>query len=281
MKELSRREAQEIEIELLQEFADICERHGLKYYLAYGTLIGAARHEGFIPWDDDLDVMMPREDFELLLSHFAEWRGRSTSKLVHCRSGQSRFPYGRMIDTRTLIVETYCQGGEELGAWIDIFPLDDMPVDGNGLFRRIVYWNTARMLAISNPNKGASLPARIMKKILVPFYRRKGAIHYAMKMDRAVMEWTACDPSYYAEILGVTERNKPLPKEWFEPALLPFEGRDYCVPAHYDEVLTSCYGDWRKLPPEDQRTPHPMTIYLKDDTDIDQEGSAHQGDAGI
>lgn len=265
MKELSRREAQEIEIELLQEFATVCEQHGLKYYLAYGTLIGAARHGGFIPWDDDLDVMMPREDFELLLSHFSEWRARSSSKLIHCRLGQSRFPYGRIIDTRTLVVEKYCQPGEELGAWIDIFPLDNMPIGGNGLFRRIAYWNTARMLAISDPRKGTSLPARILKKILVPFYQRRGSIHYAMKMDQAVMEWTNCDSANYAEILGVTERKKPLPKEWFEPALLSFEGRDYCVPAHYDEVLSSCYEDWKKLPPEEERKPHPMNIYLKDD----------------
>lgn len=267
MRELARREIQEVEVSLLEEFADICEAHDLRYYLAYGTLIGAARHEGFIPWDDDVDVMMPREDFEALLAHFNQWRLRDTSKFIHCRNGQSRFPYGRMIDTRTLVDETYCEGGEELGAWIDIFPLEDMPVKGTPLFRRIVYWNTARMFAVSDPKKGASTFARIVKRFVVPFYRRKGSIHYAMKMDEAVMQWPEHDPSCYAEILGVTEREKPLPKEWFAPARLPFEGREYCVPACYDEVLSSCYGDWKTLPPEEQRIPHPMKIYLKQDAD--------------
>ena len=153
MRELDRREVQKVEVALLEEFADICEAHGLKYYLAYGTLIGAARHEGFIPWDDDVDVMMPREDFEKLLSHFDQWRLRTTSKFIHSRNGQSRFPYGRIIDTRTLVDETYCEGGEELGAWIDIFPLEDMPINGASLFRKILYWNTARMFAVSEKGR--------------------------------------------------------------------------------------------------------------------------------
>ncbi|WP_251197735.1 LicD family protein [Anaerotardibacter muris] len=265
MRELDRREVQKVEVALLEEFADICEAHGLKYYLAYGTLIGAARHEGFIPWDDDVDVMMPREDFEKLLSHFDQWRLRTTSKFIHSRNGQSRFPYGRIIDTRTLVDETYCEGGEELGAWIDIFPLEDMPINGASLFRKILYWNTARMFAVSDPKKGASLFTRMVKRVAVPFYRRRGSIHYAMKMDDAVRNWAEHDSSCYAEILGVTEREKPLPKAWFEPATLPFEGREYRVPASFDEVLASCYGDWKTLPPEDQRIPHPMTVFLKDD----------------
>lgn len=265
MRELSRREIQKIEIELLEEFADICESHGLRYYLAYGTLIGAARHQGFIPWDDDVDVMMPREDFESLLLHFNDWRLRNSSHLAHCRNEQSRFPYGRIIDTRTLVDEEYCEGGEELGAWIDIFPLDDMPLNAKSLSRRIAYWNTARMFAISDPKKGASLLARIVKRIVVPFYRRKGSIHYAMKMDQAVLDWADYDPSCYAEILGITERDKALPKEWFEPATMTFENRQYCIPASYDEVLASCYGDWKTLPPEDKRIPHPVKIYLKED----------------
>ncbi|WP_326426680.1 LicD family protein [Adlercreutzia wanghongyangiae] len=269
MRELSRREAQEVEIKLLEEFADICDQRGLRYYLAYGTLIGAARHEGFVPWDDDVDVMMPREDFERLRAEFDAWRLRPTSQFVHCRDGRSRFPFGRIIDTRTLVDENYCEGGEELGAWIDVFPLDDMPRYASGLFRRIAYWNAARMLAVSDAQKGASAVSRIAKRILVPLYRRKGSVHYAQKMDEAVLRWRDADSSCYAEILGVTERKKALPKEWFEPAMLPFELRDYCVPSNYDAVLTSCYGDWRELPPEDKRIPHPMKIYLKDDASLD------------
>lgn len=125
------------------------------------------------------------------------------------------------MDTRTLVDEEYSECGEELGAWIDIFPLDDLPLDANKLFKRIGYWNTARMLAASDPKKGATPFARLAKKILVPLYRRKGPVHYAKKMDRAVLDWDNRDRSSYAEILGVTEREKPLPKAWFEPALLP------------------------------------------------------------
>ena len=171
MKELSREEVQRVETKLLEEFADICESHGLSYYLAYGTLIGAARHQGFIPWDDDVDVMMPRKDFEILFSEFNGWRLRDTSQFVHCRNETCRFPFARIMDTRTLVDEEYSEGEEELGAWIDIFPLDDMPLDADKLFKRIGYWNTARMLAASDPKKGATPFARLAKKILVPCYR--------------------------------------------------------------------------------------------------------------
>lgn len=269
MKELSREEVQRVETKLLEEFADICESHGLSYYLAYGTLIGAARHQGFIPWDDDVDVMMPRKDFEILFSEFNRWRLRDTSQFVHCRNETCRFPFARIMDTRTLVDEEYSEDGEELGAWIDIFPLDDMPLDADKLFKRIGYWNTARMLAASDPKKGATPFARLAKKILVPCYRRKGAIHYAKKMDRAVLDWDNRDRSSYAEILGVTEREKPLPKAWFEPALLPFGNREYCVPACYDEVLSSCYGDWRALPPEEERIPHSVKVFLKEGEVLD------------
>lgn len=269
MKELSRQEVQNVETRLLEEFADVCESHGLRYYLAYGTLIGAARHQGFIPWDDDVDVMMPRKDFEILFSEFNKWHLRPTSQFVHCRNEKSRFPFGRIIDTRTLVDEEYSESGEGLGAWIDVFPLDDMPLNAHKLFQRIEYWNTARMLAASDPKKGATTFARLAKKILVPYYRRKGPIHYAMKMDRAVLEWGECDQSCYAEILGVTERKKSLPKAWFEPALLPFEDREYCVPACYDEVLSSCYGDWKALPPEEERIPHSVKIFLKENELLD------------
>lgn len=264
MRELSRREVQEVEIELLNEFADICEEHGLRYFLAYGTLIGAARHQGFVPWDDDVDVMMPRGDFERLLAEFEAWRMRDTSQFVHCRNGQSRFPFGRIIDTRTKVDENFCEGGEELGAWIDVFPLEDMPLHASGLFRRIGYWNAARMLAVSDARKGASRVARFAKRLLVPIYRRKSSVAYAMKMDEAVLGWKECDPSCYAEVLGVTEMKKPLPKAWFAPSTLVFESREYCVPTNYDAVLASCYGNWRQLPPEAQRVPHPMRIYLKE-----------------
>lgn len=265
MRKLTKDELHAVEVDLLDEFASICEREGLQYYLAYGTLIGAARHKGFIPWDDDVDVMMPRCDFERLMAYFYTYKERSTTELVHCRNGKSRFPFARIIDTRTLIKETYYTGGEELGAWVDIFPLDETPLNAWWLFARIAYWNNARHLAVSDPNVGSTPLMHLAKRVLVPFFKgNEKSIRYAQKMDESVRAWKKRDTSCWSEIMGVTERKKALPKEWFEPDSMEFESRMYCVPKHYDELLTSCYGDWRTLPPVEAQKPHPLDVYLKD-----------------
>lgn len=209
MKELSREEVQRVETKLLEEFADICESHGLSYYLAYGTLIGAARHQGFIPWDDDVDVMMPRKDFEILFSEFNGWRLRDTSQFVHCRNETCRFPFARIMDTRTLVDEEYSEGEEELGAWIDIFPLDDMPLDADKLFKRIGYWNTARMLAASDPKKELPLLRVWRRRSSFPAIAARG--QFTMPRRWTALFWigtTATDQATRRSLALPSERSR-------------------------------------------------------------------------
>lgn len=127
-KKLSSEEIKQIELNLLLKLDEICKKYKLRYYLCGGTLLGAVRHKGFIPWDDDIDVLMPREDFEKLL-RLEKAETRYGGKDCFLKSGNSIYPFIKLINTNTVLKEKYLSEEFTTGIWIDIFPLDGMPDD--------------------------------------------------------------------------------------------------------------------------------------------------------
>ena len=117
MKKITPEEIKKIQLDLLIQFAEFCKKNNLYYCLAYGTLLGAIRHKGFIPWDDDIDVIMPRPDYEKFCKLVAE------KKIATSLQNNSTYPFVKIIDTRTLVRERFAQK-EEVGIWIDVFVLD-------------------------------------------------------------------------------------------------------------------------------------------------------------
>ena len=121
-------ELRSIQMGILDHVHDYCERHGLRYFLSSGTLIGAVRHKGYIPWDDDIDIYMPRQDYEQFLRNFLDGTGhfRVLAPSPWERAG-GEIPYyytfAKVVDTRTLMVETETKGFE-IGVFMDIFPVD-------------------------------------------------------------------------------------------------------------------------------------------------------------
>ena len=128
-KKLNSDEVKKIELQLLLKFDELCKKHDLQYSLCGGTLLGAIRHKGFIPWDDDIDVMMPRDDFEKLLKLEKTQASDQVEKLVSWKSGKSIYPFIKMINTKTVLKEKYLDKEYTTGVWIDIFPIDGMPED--------------------------------------------------------------------------------------------------------------------------------------------------------
>ena len=106
-KKLNSDEVKKIELQLLLKFDELCKKHDLQYSLCGGTLLGAIRHKGFIPWDDDIDVMMPRDDFEKLLKLEKTQASDQVEKLVSWKSGKSIYPFIKMINTKTVLKEKY------------------------------------------------------------------------------------------------------------------------------------------------------------------------------
>ena len=121
-------ELQKIELEILKYIDKVCKENNLTYFLAYGTLIGAIRHKGFIPWDDDVDIQMPRDDYNKLCDILKEENGRY--KLLDHKEGLGYiYPFAKVIDSNTRLIETGLTETVNMGVYIDIFPIDGTPND--------------------------------------------------------------------------------------------------------------------------------------------------------
>lgn len=257
----------EIQLKLLQvlkAFAEFCDESHLQYYAAYGTLIGAIRHKGIIPWDDDVDVFMKRADYDRFIS--LRHTLNENYRIATFHDGKSPYPFAKFYTTEGTIWE-YSHFPFIIGPWIDVFPLDEC----NGkekdkeAFERFHYatWKYRKAVAYAswkeigmNICQGSVMNAAIktVKKIrYAPFKKRYiRQIQSAEKMIRNV----------HGNFLGdytFALTNEVFPKSWFENVItVPFEDTTICVPNGYHSILSHLYGDYMKLPPEEKRKSHQL-----------------------
>lgn len=251
--------------EILKYVRDVCDQNRLTYYLAYGTLIGAVRHQGFIPWDDDIDIHMPREDF----LRFAEIVTRRPHPYYRLLSKETSEGYTRImakvIDSRTILTQKICldDGTEPLGLYLDIFLLD-----GAG--------NT-REEAVKTYQQAYSIYRHWERSIKKAFFEgqnglytfllwlkhtpeRAAGMRYWMKKHDEICERHPYAESIYVGAMGAGTWNPDRniwKKEWFGDGRdAVFNGEIFRVPDNWDAVLRPEYGDYWTLPPEDERRPH-------------------------
>lgn len=274
MKALTPREVQLGELEVLKSLDALCNRLGLRYFLTYGTLLGAVRHQGFIPWDDDVDVMMPRPDYEKLIAYLmAHQEEIAPLKLMHYKTNkQYIYSISRLCDTRYWI--DY-QGATDygLGLFVDIYPLDGC---GNTLEEAEQIMNSSKMdlamIGLAGENKfhhsvTGGLVRSAGKFLAYCYAKLLGANHFAAKLD-ARGKSRPYESKYVNLTVWSTTVRRPFERAFFEELTrMPFEDAMLCVPSRYDEVLRQCYGDYMKLPPDDQQIAHHYyTAYLKEDS---------------
>ena len=128
MRKLELAEIQQIELEIFDAFVRLCKQHGLSYQLAYGSLLGAVRHQGFIPWDDDIDVVLPRPDYDRLLSTFTEKTDHYLLESPYTGNADYYYTYAKLYDTDTTLTEKTKRNCRR-GIYIDVFPLDGIGRD--------------------------------------------------------------------------------------------------------------------------------------------------------
>lgn len=274
MQELNVEEGKKIELNILLTIAEFCDRHNLRYFLTYGTLIGAIRHGGFIPWDDDVDITMPRKDYNEFLRLFNEEMKKSHYLVINPYDGRSRHSFAKVIDTQTIKIEPsiFYRKGEELGIDVDIFPLDGMPSDDKEYemwYQKLYRIYSRYVHKIIDPR---SVNSKIGKlKLLV----RKSLHGTMLVTKKALLDKAAKLHSEYpyesSEYVGAMEsmfngKGNRVKKENFDDfVMVKFEEYSFKAPKGYHEILTSIYGDYMKLPPEEKRvTHHTNKIYLKE-----------------
>lgn len=261
---LSREECKQIQVNILVEVARICKENGLKYCLAYGTLLGAVRHKGFIPWDDDIDIFLMREDYEKLAEIMKEKKDCEWLDYVDgSNSLNYYYPFAKAVDNRTLAKQV--DNHTEHGIWVDIFPLDTVPLDEKrcaSFLRRNQFlrnWILAMTTDFSKPAHVNKFFAKFILNLLAILVGKERLYHYTIKYNKKYVGkntgFVACLSTPYVKKERM-EKNK-----LSETVDLPFENVFFSAPKEWDWYLKKLYGDYMQLPPEDKRKTHQMIAW--------------------
>ena len=265
MEQLTLQELKEIEFNLLKKFRTFCEENGIRYYLAYGTLLGAIRYKAFIPWDDDVDVLVPREDYEKLISLFKD--SERYRLFSYERNNNFFYPFAKLCDMTTRKEEFNLNNGIELGVDMDIFPLDHWDDDlekAKKDAKRIK--KTMFYLGLSKQNKPIdnNLFKRFLEGALILLMKMFGSKYFINKIQKASWKKEQSGSRFVgAKSWCVYGERGIIPAEAFDEAIeIEFEGEKFTAPVGYDAYLTCLYGDYLPEPPkEKQKTHHNFTAY--------------------
>lgn len=268
MKKINTQECKEIALNILIEVASFCDRNNLNYSLAYGTLLGAVRHGGYIPWDDDIDICMPRPDYNLLLDTFnADTKKPQWLKAINPLSARAIHPFIKIIDTRTIKVErgVNYKNKDTLGIDIDIFPLDGWSSDPEKRQRKFQFTKRIfKVFCYSNISPKDKTPHKwviikclnVLRNPLVRVLDKR-----AQEFDFKDSEYVGVQVSMYSGKFDCQRKNIYLNR-----ARMLFEGEEFWIPKEFDECLTYVYGEYMQLPPVDKRiTHHAFDCYWMDE----------------
>lgn len=256
-----------IQMDILEAIDEFCNEQNIRYSLACGTLLGAIRHKGYIPWDDDIDIYLPRTDYNRLISTFPqEYKGRYKISSLE-RDSEWERPYAKAYDNRTLLHEKVLMK-RMIGVNIDIFPIDEVPDDEYEWKR---YDRKRRLVQKLFWMKyvPASQGRSIFKKIaiflfqVVTFFVNKRKCAY--RLDKIAQQYNGSGYKRYFECCqGISQKN-PFPKSLFDKIIcIPFEDRRFKAFSNSNIYLKNAYGDYMKLPPEEKRVSnHNIRAYWK------------------
>ncbi len=263
MKRITLDEQKKIELDMLKYIKKICDKNNLRYYLAGGTLLGAIRHKGFIPWDDDIDILMPRPDYEKLVSIINKKDGRYL--LLTPEQNDYYYVFNKLVDTKTILKEWWVHPINNMGVYLDIFPLDGFPdsekkytIYADELLREYRDFTNSRK---DGYKMSVHWHERILKKFIkYPLHLIKKRIPWKKRQKNLInnmQKYKYENSKNVAFILSAYKKREILNKSIYDDVILvQFEDEKFNAPIGYDDYLKALYGNYMELPPVDKRETH-------------------------
>ena len=284
MRRIELEELRHLELEILDYVATFCDEHEITYWLDFGTLIGAIRHKGYIPWDDDIDISMMRADYERFMKLFNDEQTSESKYEMYCIENDHQYGllFGKVQNNETIIYEhrkiknehdtSELMKKKHRGVKIDIFIYDNVPDDKNEaerIFRKRDFYRKITELRRKTRKPKGNLfrivcsymlrcLCRIMFSPLPVNYFLVKATKLFSKNESVPVKCVSCFTSWYSAAID---------KHVFDSFIdVEFEGRKYKAPIGYDELLRAYYGDYMQLPPvEERKLKHEIIAYVHED----------------
>ena len=254
MKRITAEELKRLQLEILENVHNYCQTNRLTYFLACGSLIGAIRHGGYIPWDDDIDIYMPRKDYDIFIRNYSNINYKIRSIEV---DKDYNLLFAKVENIQTLLLENY-DYWPNIGVNIDIFPIDGVPnnlSDRKSLFRKLVKLKNKRNLKVMRLRNGRKWYKNLFLKLSKLFILRT-------PRKLAEMYWSLVDKNdqtteYVSETMSRFGIKACFPRTYIQSTTdIKFENLNVKTMSNYDKYLKIMYGDYMELPPISQRTTH-------------------------
>ena len=259
-RQIGTAELREIQLGILDAVDDFCTARGLRYSLGGGTLLGAVRHKGYIPWDDDIDIMLPRPDYERLLREFPAATHHYVIHNYHTDSSYFQ-AFTKIYDDRTVLKEYGIIDGcarpvYDTGVNIEVFPVDGLPAPDemdaymDGLSECMVHLSNSTLFRYFSPLQRLKHYLKLMVYRHVDIRLKKSRRDSITGLEEYLKSYDFNTSDYAGAITGIYGLKEHMEADVFRHyTLLPFEGREYMAIADYDAYLTRHYGDYMQLPP--------------------------------